>query len=128
MENTRQNNHNDYVFEEYDYVWSMSDTISLRFFRKIFTKSSPFSFYLNFFSKTFIISRQTFLSCKIFVSKVMDENIIKCSWQILIYYFRCNKQKQMVYLEWLVVEIRNLFCWVFGTLWNIIEKVDILKN
>ncbi len=25
LENTRQNNHNDYVFQEYDYVWSMSD-------------------------------------------------------------------------------------------------------
>jgi hypothetical protein len=25
LENTRQNNHIDYVFQEYDYVWSMSD-------------------------------------------------------------------------------------------------------
>jgi hypothetical protein len=27
LENTRQNNHNDYVFDEYDYVWSMSGVI-----------------------------------------------------------------------------------------------------
>ncbi len=29
LENTQQNNHIDYVFQEYDYVWSMSDMIEI---------------------------------------------------------------------------------------------------
>ncbi len=29
LENTRQNNHIDYVFQEYDYVWFMSEVAEL---------------------------------------------------------------------------------------------------
>ncbi len=35
MENTRQNNHNDYVFQEFDYVWSMSAQLASIVFKKL---------------------------------------------------------------------------------------------